>query len=576
MAFRKYFITCKPNPEIMSKNKKRPSKEVNRHSFNQFIQQSISKSWDQDALTDYKGSTLKYKDVAEKIAKLHLLFENMGIRPGDKIALCGKNSSHWGVVFLSILTYGAVSVPILSDFKSDSIHHIVNHSDAVMLFVGDHVWENLDEQMMPHLKGIILLNDFSLLVSRSKGLTKAHGNLNMLMGQKYPKAFTSSRLSYYHDKPEELAYISYTSGTTSFSKGVMIPYRSLWSNLQFACDSMPLQQGDNHVCMLPLAHAFGLLFSFLFEFVKGCHVFFLTRTPSPKIIFSAYAEIKPNLIITVPLIVEKVVRKAVFPKLKTTQMKLLMHLPFVREKILQGIRKKIEGLFGGNVLELVIGGAALSEDVDRFMQMIHFPYTVGYGMTECGPLVCYAPSSTFVKGTCGRPVDRMSVKILSDDPSHQVGEIMVKGMNVMMGYYKNAMATREALSQDGWMHTGDLGTIDEGRNLMIRGRSKNMLLGPNGQNIYPEEIEEKLNTLPYVAESIVVQKDGKILALIHPDYNLAMEDGLSSEAIRQQMEANLVTLNAMIPKYSQVVAVKIFAEEFEKTPKRSIKRYLYM
>lgn len=576
MAFRKYFITCKPNPEIMSKNKKRPSKEVNRHSFNQFIQQSISKNWDQDALTDYKGSTLKYKDVAEKMAKLHLLFENMGIRPGDKIALCGKNSSHWGVVFLSILTYGAVSVPILSDFKSDSIHHIVNHSDAVMLFVGDHVWENLDEQMMPHLKGIILLNDFSLLVSRSKGLTKAHGNLNMLMGQKYPKAFTSSRLSYYHDKPEELAYISYTSGTTSFSKGVMIPYRSLWSNLQFACDSMPLQQGDNHVCMLPLAHAFGLLFSFLFEFVKGCHVFFLTRTPSPKIIFSAYAEIKPNLIITVPLIVEKVVRKAVFPKLKTTQMKLLMHLPFVREKILQGIRKKIEGLFGGNVLELVIGGAALSEDVDRFMQMIHFPYTVGYGMTECGPLVCYAPSSTFVKGTCGRPVDRMSVKILSDDPSHQVGEIMVKGMNVMMGYYKNAMATREALSQDGWMHTGDLGTIDEGRNLMIRGRSKNMLLGPNGQNIYPEEIEEKLNTLPYVAESIVVQKDGKILALIHPDYNLAMEDGLSSEAIRQQMEANLVTLNAMIPKYSQVVAVKIFAEEFEKTPKRSIKRYLYM
>ncbi len=560
----------------MSKNKKRPSKEVNRHSFNQFIQQSISKNWDQDALTDYKGSTLKYKDVAEKIAKLHLLFENMGIRPGDKIALCGKNSSHWGVVFLSILTYGAVSVPILSDFKSDSIHHIVNHSDAVMLFVGDHVWENLDEQMMPHLKGIILLNDFSLLVSRSKRLTKAHGNLNMLMGQKYPKAFTSSRLSYYHDKPEELAYISYTSGTTSFSKGVMIPYRSLWSNLQFACDSMPLQQGDNHVCMLPLAHAFGLLFSFLFEFVKGCHVFFLTRTPSPKIIFSAYAEIKPNLIITVPLIVEKVVRKAVFPKLKTTQMKLLMHLPFVREKILQGIRKKIEGLFGGNVLELVIGGAALSEDVDRFMQMIHFPYTVGYGMTECGPLVCYAPSSTFVKGTCGRPVDRMSVKILSDDPSHQVGEIMVKGMNVMMGYYKNAMATREALSQDGWMHTGDLGTIDEGRNLMIRGRSKNMLLGPNGQNIYPEEIEEKLNTLPYVAESIVVQKDGKILALIHPDYNLAMEDGLSSEAIRQQMEANLVTLNAMIPKYSQVVAVKIFAEEFEKTPKRSIKRYLYM
>lgn len=560
----------------MSKNKKRQSKEVNHQSFNQFIQQSIRRNWNQDALTDYKGSTLQYKDVAEKMAKLHILFESMGIRPGDKIALCGKNSSHWGVVFLSTLTYGAVSVPILSDFKSDNIHHIVNHSDSVVLFVGDHVWENLDEQMMPHLKGIILLNDFSILVSRSKGLTKAYENLNMLMGQKFPKAFSSSHLAYYHDKPEELAYISYTSGTTSFSKGVMIPYRSLWSNLQFACDSLPLQQGDNHVCMLPLAHAFGLLFSFLFEFVRGCHVYFLTRTPSPKVIFSAYAEVKPNLIITVPLIVEKVVRKAVFPKLKTTQMRLLMHLPWIREKILQGIRKKIEGLFGGNVLELVIGGAALSEDVDRFMQMIHFPYTVGYGMTECGPLICYSPSSTFVRGSSGRPVDRMSIKILSDDPFHQVGEIMVKGMNVMMGYYKNPTATREAMTQDGWMHTGDLGTIDEGKNLMIRGRSKNMLLGPNGQNIYPEEIEEKLNTLPYVAESIVVQKGGKILALVHPDYNLAMEHGLSPEAIGNQMEANLTTLNTMIPKYSQVAAVKIYPEEFEKTPKRSIKRYLYM
>ena len=557
----------------VDRNNCRPTEEK---SFLAFIEQSVQKNWNQDAMTDYRGETMTYGEVALRIAKLHLLFEKVGIRKGNKIALCGRNCSHWGVVFLATLSYGAVSVPILADFKADNIHNIVNHSDSVLLFVGENVWENLDERRMPKLKGIIATNDFSILVSRIGSLQKAHRELHWEMEKKYPKGFGSEAVVYHHDRPDELAYISYTSGTMSFSKGVMIPYRSLWSNIQFAHDNMPLKSGDKHVCMLPLAHAFGLLFSFLFEFTKGCHTYFLTRTPSPKIIFAAYAEVNPNLIITVPLIVEKVVRKAILPKLETRSMKMLMHVPLVREWILKAIKEKLSDLFGGNVLELVIGGAALSEDVDRFMQLIRFPYTVGYGMTECGPLLCYASSASFRHGTCGRPVDRMTVRIDSDDQQHTVGEIMVKGMNVMLGYYKNKTATDEALTTDGWLHTGDLGVMDEAQNLTIRGRSKNMLLGSNGQNIYPEEIEEKLNMLPYVAESIVTQQEGKIVALIHPDYALALEQGLSAMDMNRLMEVNRRTLNTLMPNYSQVASVRIFPEEFEKTPKRSIKRYLYI
>ena len=544
-------------------------------SFIKFVEDSIRKNWNYESLTDYKGETMKYSDVARRMAELHVIFEHIGVKRGDKIALCGKNSSHWGVVFLATLTYGAVSVPILNDFKPDNIHNIVNHSDSVLLFVGENVWENLDESKMPNLKGIISINTFKMLVSGTSALDKAYDNLNLLFGKKFPKEFGVNSISYEHDRPDDLAYISYTSGTTGFSKGVMIPYRSLWSNLRFAQDNMPISSGDNHVCMLPLAHAFGLMFSFLFEFVSGTHVFFLTRVPSPKIIFAAYADIRPNLIITVPLIVEKVVRQAIFPKLASRKVKMMLKTPILRRKVLNGIRKKMEQLFGGNMIELVIGGAALSEDVENFLRVIRFAYTVGYGMTECGPLIAYSASATFKKSSSGRPVDNMEVKIDSPDGENVVGEILVKGMNVMQGYYKNPDATEQVLMPDGWMRTGDLGVMDGAGNITIRGRCKNMILGPSGQNIYPEEIEDKLNTLPYVAESIVVQQGGKIVALIHPDYELAIKKGLSSTEVELQMDANRKTLNQQIPNFCQVASVKIFPEEFEKTPKRSIKRYLY-
>src|SRR5574344_1231698 len=428
---------------------------------------------------------------------------------------------------------------------------------------------------MSKLQRLISIADFSLLVSRSNNLNKTCANLEKLMLNKYPKEFGKSHINYHKDKPEELAYVSYTSGTTSFSKGVMVPYRSLWSNIVFAHDNMPLQPNDNHVCMLPLAHAFGLLFSFLFEFTRGCHTYFLTRTPSPKIIFGAYADAKPNLIITVPLIVEKVVKKAVLPKLNSPIMKIALHLPVLRERIYQSVRGKLMDLFGGNLLELVIGGAAMNEEVEKLLRKIKFPYTIGYGMTECGPLICYSSSASFKKGSCGRPVDRMKVKINSDNPHKDAGEILVSGMNVMLGYYKNETATKDVLQRDGWMRTGDLGILDKDGNLTIRGRSKNMLLGPNGQNIYPEEIEDKMNSMPYVAECIVTQQDGKLVALIHPDYNETMAKGLNAADVVRIMDENRESVNAIIPKYSQIVSVKIYSEEFEKTPKRSIKRYLY-
>jgi long-chain acyl-CoA synthetase len=559
----------------MSTDKRQKTKQSVQESFLMFIEKSILDYWDKDALTDYKGATLKYKDVALNIARLHVIFENAGIKKGDKIAICGRNSSNWGVIFLATLTYGAVSVPILHDFKADNIHNIVNHSDAVLLFVGENVWENIDESAMPKIKGVISIADFSILVSRSNNLNKAYDNLDKLMMKKYPNALDKSQISYHKDTPEEIAYISYTSGTTSFSKGVMIPYRSLWSNIVFARANMPLGSEGRHVCMLPLAHAFGLLFSFLFEFTCGCRTFFLTRTPSPKIIFGAYAEVKPNLIITVPLIVEKVIKKAILPKLNTPLMKLAMHTPLLKERILQGINKKLMDLFGGNLIELVIGGAAINEEVETLLKKIKFPYTIGYGMTECGPLICYASSATFKKGSCGRHVDRMEVKIDSDSPDVKAGEILVSGMNVMKGYYKNEISTNETLQSDGWMRTGDLGIIDSEGNITILGRSKNMILGPNGQNIYPEEIEDKINSMPYVAESIVIQKNGKLVALIHPDYNEVMTNGLTSADVERIMDENRQALNTLIPKYSQIASVKIYSEEFEKTPKRSIKRYLY-
>ena len=544
-------------------------------SFLRLIENSIKNNWDLDALTDYKGATLQYKDVARKIEKIHIMFEAVGIKKGDKIALCGRNSSHWGVTFFATLTYGAVIVPILHEFKADNIHSIVNHSGARFLFVGDRVWENLNEEMMPNLEGIILVNDFSTLISRSEKLTYAREHLNEEFGKKYPKNFRPEHVHYHQDEPDELAVLSYTSGTTSQSKGVMLPYRSLWSNVQFAIDNLPIKPGDKLVSILPMAHCFGLAFEFLYEFSVGCHIYFLTRVPSPKIIFQAFSEIKPNLVITVPLVVEKIIKKEVMPKLESSLAKLLLHMPIINDKVYAAVREKMEAAFGGNFHSIIIGGAALNKDIEHFLKRINFRYMVGYGMTECGPLISYEQWDRFKEGSCGKPIARMEVRIDSHDPEHESGEIQVRGDNVMLGYYKNEEATRAAFTDDGWLHTGDLALMDKAGNITIRGRSKNMLLTANGQNIFPEEIESELNNLPYVSESIIVQRNGKLAALIYPDFDLAYRDGLSDDAINKQMEQNRIDLNTRIPTYCQVNSVTVYHEEFEKTPKKSIKRYLY-
>lgn len=545
-------------------------------SFIAFVEESIKKHWDLDALTDYKGATLQYKDVARKIEKLHILLAESGIKPGDKVAVCGRNSSHWGVAFLAILTYGAVAVPILHEFKADNIHNIVNHSEARLLFVGDVVWESLNEAEMPLLEGIILMTDFTLLVCRSKQLEYAREHLNELFGKKFPRNFRREHVSYRRDNPEELAVINYTSGTTSFSKGVMLPYRSLWANTQFAFDVLTLKPGDRIVSMLPMAHMYGLAFEFLYEVACGCHVFFLTRMPSPKIIFQAFADVKPHIVIAVPLIIEKIIKKNVLPKLETLKMKVLLKVPIINDKIKAAVREQMIQGFGGNFYEVIIGGAAFNQEVEKLLKSIDFPYTVGYGMTECGPIICYEDWKRFKPGSCGKAAPRMEVRIDSPNPQNIVGEILTRGDNVMLGYYKNPEATAQILDADGWLHTGDLGVMDEEGNVTIKGRSKNMLLGPSGQNIYPEEIEEKLNNLPFVAECIVIQQnDNKLVALIYPDFEDAYSQGMSDSDIEAAMEENRTTLNAELPAYSQISRIKIYPEEFEKTPKKSIKRFLY-
>ena len=548
----------------------------NEKSFIALIEKSIKKYWDMDSLTDYKGVTYQYKDVARKIEKLHIIFEESGIKPGDKIAVCGRNMSHWGVTFLATVTYGAVIVPILHEFKPDQVHNIVNHSEARLLFVGDVVWEGLDESTMPTLEGIIQVNDFSVLVSRSEKLTYAREHLNELFGKKFPKNFRKEHINYYKDSPEELLVLNYTSGTTSFSKGVMIPARALWSNMMFALTALPQKPGNRLVSMLPMAHMYGLAFEFLYQFIAGCHVYFLTRMPSPKIILQAFADVKPSLVIAVPLIIEKIIKKNVLPKLETPTMKFLMHVPLVSDKIKEKVCEQLMNAFGGQFYEIVVGGAAFNQEIEAFMRSIEFPYTVGYGMTECAPLICYEDWKKFKAGSCGKAVTNMEVKVLSADPANIPGEIICRGDNVMLGYYKNEEATREVIDADGWMHTGDLGVIDEEGNVTIKGRSKNMLLGPSGQNIYPEEIEDKLNNMPYVSESIIIQAlDGKLAALVYPDFDLAFANGMSEKQVEEQMEANRVELNKQIAAYEQVARVKIYHEEFEKTPKKSIKRFLY-
>jgi len=548
----------------------------NEKSFIALIEKSIKKNWDADALTDYKGVTYQYKDVARKIEKIHILLEESGVKPGDKIAICGRNMSHWGVTFLSVVTYGAIIVPILHEFKPDQVHNIVNHSESKLLFVGDVVWEGLDESAMPNLEGIVQINDFSILVSRSEKLTYAREHLNELFGHKYPKNFRKEHINYYKENPDELLVLNYTSGTTSFSKGVMLPSKAIWSNIMFASKVFNMKAGDRLVSMLPMAHMYGLAFEFLFEFCSGCHIFFLTRMPSPKIILQAFAEVKPTLVIAVPLIIEKIIKKNVLPKLETPTMKFLMNVPFVSDKIKEKVREQLMNAFGGNFYEIVVGGAAFNQEIEAFLRSIDFPYTVGYGMTECGPLISYEDWKYFKAGSCGKPVDRMEVKILSRDPQNVPGEIICRGDNVMLGYFKNEEATREVIDEDGWLHTGDLGVMDAEGNISIRGRSKNMLLGPSGQNIYPEEIEDKLNNMPYVNESIIIQAlDGKLAALIYPDFELAFANGMTEKAVEEQMEANRLELNKQIAAYEQIARVKIYHEEFEKTPKKSIKRFLY-
>ena len=544
-------------------------------SFISYIEESIKKNWDLDALTDYKGATLQYKDVARKIEKLHIIFESSGIQKGDKIAVCGRNSSHWGVTFLATITYGAVVVPILHEFKADNVHNIVNHSEAKLLFVGDQVWENLNENAMPLLQGIFMMNDFTLLLSRNEKGTYAREHLNAMFGQKYPKNFRREHIAYHQDQPDELAVINYTSGTTSYSKGVMIPYRALWSNSKFAFEVLCLNPGDRIVSMLPMAHMYGLAFEFIYEFMVGCHIYYLTRMPSPKIIFQAFAEVKPSIVIAVPLIIEKIIKKNVLPKLSTPTMKILMKVPIINDKIKATVREQVVNAFGGNFYEVIIGGAAFNQEIEQFLRQIDFPYTVGYGMTECAPIICYEDWKRFKPGSCGKAAPRMEVKVLSPDPENVPGEIVTRGPNVMLGYYKNEEATAEVLDADGWLHTGDLGLIDAEGNVTIKGRSKNMLLGPSGQNIYPEEIEDKLNNMPYVSESIIVQQNDRLVGLVYPDFDDAFAHGLTNEDLERVMEENRVALNTELPGYSQISKMKIYPEEFEKTPKKSIKRFLY-
>ena len=544
-------------------------------SFNAYIQKAIIDNWDQDALTDYQGITLQFHDVARKIEKIHILFENSGIGKGDKIAICGRNSAHWAVSYLATLTYGAVAVPILHEFNGEQIQNIVNHSGSKLLFIGDYAVKTIDPETMPNLEAIINIPDFSLLISRSENITYAREHLNMMFGSKYPMAFRKEHVHYYQDSADEMALINYTSGTTGFSKGVMLPYRSLWSNVEFIINRLgkKVRPGDNLLSILPMAHMYGMAVEFLFGFCHGCHLFFLTRLPSPAIIAQAFADVQPTLIVTVPLIIEKIIRKRVFPKIQNNRMRLLLQMPVVSKKVKERICHEVYKAFGGKAYEVIVGGAPLSKEVEDFLLSINFPVTVGYGTTECAPLISYCDYKDFIGGSCGTPVDRMEVKILSSDPQSIPGEIVTRGANVMLGYYKNEEATRQSLDDEGYYHTGDLGTMAATGHIFIRGRIKNMLLGSNGQNVYPEEIEDKLNSMAMVAESVIVQRGDKLVALVYPDKDEIVN--FTPSELEEIMEQNRQSLNNELPVYSRIAAIEVHEEEFAKTPKKSIKRYLY-
>lgn len=544
-------------------------------SFIALIEQSIKTNWYLNALTDYKGITLQYRDVARKIEKIHILLENAGIEKGDKIAICGRNSAHWTVTYLAVITYGAVVVPILHEFKADQVHNIVNHSEARLLFVGDQIWENLNEAAMPHLEGIIELKDFGVPVSRSEKLAYARDHLNEIFGHKFPCRFRPDDISYEKEKSEDLAIINYTSGTTGYSKGVMLPYRSILSNVLYCKEKIGLKAGDSVVSMLPLGHVFGMTFDFLYGFTAGAHLWFLTRMPSPKIIAESFAEIRPRVIACVPLIVEKIFKKNILPKVDNKLGKLLLHVPIISDKIKELIKQKAMEVFGGNFIEIIIGGAPFNAEVEAFLKMIDFPYTIAYGMTECGPIICHSHWTELKLASCGKVAARMEAKVLSPNPSAIAGELVCRGANLMLGYYKNEEATRQVIDTEGWLHTGDMATIDEDGNVFIKGRCKNLLLTSSGQNIYPEEIESKLNNMPYVSESLIILQQDKLVGLIYPDSDDAFAHGLSQSDLVRAMEENRLELNKQLPAFSQIARFKLYPEEFEKTAKKSIKRFLY-
>lgn len=546
-------------------------------SFNSYIEQSIINNWHLDALTDYKGATLQYHDVARKIEKLHILFENSGVIKGDKIAVCGRNSSQWAVAFLAIVTYGAIVVPIQNEFKPEQIHNIVNHSESKMLFVGDVVATEINAEEMPSLEGIVYLPDFSLNLSRSEKLTYAREHLNEIFGHKYPKYFRKEHIKYHVDNPEELAMINYTSGTTGFSKGVMLPYRALWGNLDYLMDTVKPKIGKNCniLSTLPMAHMYGLMTEFIFNIVLGNHIFFLTRQPSPTLISEALNETKPDIIFAVPLVIDKIVRKHVFPRVQTNWVRLLTNMPVLSKRIKEKIREFVLGEFGEHPYEVVVGGAPLNKEIENFFVSIGFPIAMGYGTTETAPLITFAHQDDYVAGSCGVAVKHMEVKVLSDDPQNVPGELVCRGINVMKGYYKNPEATHAVIDKDGWFHTGDLATMSADGHFFIKGRSKNMLLGANGQNIYPEEIEDRLNSMALVSESIIVQRNNKLVALIHPDYDEASSMGFTAEDLEHIMDQNRVELNSQMPSFAKISGIQIHENEFEKTAKKSIKRYLY-
>lgn len=546
-------------------------------SFIEYIEKAVVENWDRDALTDYKGTTLQYHDVARKIEKLHILFANSGIEKGDKIALCGRNSSNWAVAFLATLAYGAVAVPIQNEFTPDQIYNIVNHSEARLLFVGDVVATQIDASQMPALEGVFYLPDFSLTLSRSEQLTYAREHLNEMFGSKFPKFFRREHVAYHHGDAEDVALINYTSGTTGFSKGVVLPYRALWSNFDFLNGMMGkhIPRGSNCVCILPMAHMYGLMDDVLFQFCLGSHIFFLTRMPTPTLVAEALAEIRPRLICSVPLVVEKIVRKMVFPEFQTSMVRLLMNMPLLRDKVKERICERVREIFGGNLYQIMVGGASLSREVEEFFVSIGFPITVGYGTTETAPMITMSNWDAFVPGSCGTPATHMEVRIASEDPEHVPGEIITRGLNVMLGYYKNEEATRAVIDADGWFHTGDLATMSADGHVFIRGRIKNMLLGANGQNVYPEEIEDKLNSMALVGESLVVQRGDQLVALVHPDVEEVKSMGFDDADLRGVMEQNRIELNSKLPHFCKIAAIQLHATEFEKTPKKSIKRYKY-